>query len=117
MEPDEEQIRRLMEDWRQRTEEGDLEGVLILMTDDGVFLTCGNPPMASFKDLLAENENLKFDDPSRHPRRGNRRNRIRNLCRRLVIAFHQGVRIAHSESLADCCGHLWAPHNGWPNRL
>lgn len=45
METDEEQIRRLMEDWRRRTLEGDLEVVLALMTDDVVFLTCGNPPM------------------------------------------------------------------------
>jgi uncharacterized protein (TIGR02246 family) len=45
METDEQQIRRLMEDWRRRTVEGDLEAVLALMTDDAVFLTCGNPPM------------------------------------------------------------------------
>jgi uncharacterized protein (TIGR02246 family) len=45
METDEQQIRRLMEDWRRRTIEGDLEAVLALMTDDAVFLTCGNPPM------------------------------------------------------------------------
>jgi uncharacterized protein (TIGR02246 family) len=45
METDEQQIRRLMDDWRRRTAEGDLEGVLTLMTDDAVFLTCGNAPM------------------------------------------------------------------------
>ena len=42
---DEQQIRQLMDDWRRRTEQGDLEGVLALMTDDAVFLTAGNPPM------------------------------------------------------------------------
>src|SRR4029077_10876654 len=39
------QIRQIMADWRRRTEEGDVEGVLALMTDDAVFLTAGNPPM------------------------------------------------------------------------
>jgi uncharacterized protein (TIGR02246 family) len=45
MATDEEQIKQLMADWRRRTEEGDVEGVLALMTDDVVFLTAGNPPM------------------------------------------------------------------------
>jgi uncharacterized protein (TIGR02246 family) len=45
METDEEQIRRLMGDWRRSTLEGDLNAVLALMTDDVAFLTCGNPPM------------------------------------------------------------------------
>ena len=45
METDEEQIRRIMEDWRRSTLEGDLNAVLALMTDDVVFLTWGNPPM------------------------------------------------------------------------
>lgn len=45
METDEQPILRLMEEWRRRTAEGDLEAVLALMTDDAVFLTCGNPPI------------------------------------------------------------------------
>src|SRR4051812_47817158 len=45
METDEQQIRLLMDEWRQRTAEGDVEGTLALMTDDAVFLTAGNPPM------------------------------------------------------------------------
>ncbi len=45
MNDDEWQIRKLMDEWRRRTLEGDLEGVLALMTDDAVFLTPGNPPM------------------------------------------------------------------------
>jgi uncharacterized protein (TIGR02246 family) len=45
MNDDERQIRHLMDEWRERTLEGDLEGVLALMTEDAVFLTAGNPPM------------------------------------------------------------------------
>jgi uncharacterized protein (TIGR02246 family) len=45
MNDDERQIRKLMDEWRRRTLEGDIEGVLALMTDDAVFLTPGNPPM------------------------------------------------------------------------
>jgi uncharacterized protein (TIGR02246 family) len=45
MNDDERQIRKLMDEWRRRTLEGDLEGVLALMTGDAVFLTPGNPPM------------------------------------------------------------------------
>lgn len=42
---DEQQIQELMEEWRRRTAQGDLEGVLALMTDDVAFLTHGNSPM------------------------------------------------------------------------
>jgi uncharacterized protein (TIGR02246 family) len=49
---DEQQIQQLMAEWRRRTEQGDLEGVLALMTDDAVFLTCGNPPMTK-RDFAA----------------------------------------------------------------
>lgn len=45
MATDEQQIKQLMADWHDRTKEGDLEGVLALMTDDAVFLTPGKPPM------------------------------------------------------------------------
>jgi len=45
MNDDERQIRHLMDEWRRRTLEGDLDGVLALMTDNAVFLTAGNPPM------------------------------------------------------------------------
>ena len=34
MDSDEQEIRRLMEEWRRRTAEGDVEGVLALMSDD-----------------------------------------------------------------------------------
>jgi uncharacterized protein (TIGR02246 family) len=45
MNDDETQIRKLMADWRERTLEGDLDGILVLMTEDAVFLTPGRPPM------------------------------------------------------------------------
>jgi uncharacterized protein (TIGR02246 family) len=45
MDTDEQQIRHLMDEWRERTAKGDVEGVLALMTDDAIFLTAGNPPM------------------------------------------------------------------------
>ena len=60
METDEQQIRSLMDEWRRRTLEGDVEGVLALMTDDAVFLTPGNPPMtrndfaAAFRGLAGK---------------------------------------------------------------
>ena len=41
---DREQIVALMEQWRRRTAEGDLQGVLALMTNDAVFITPGRPP-------------------------------------------------------------------------
>jgi uncharacterized protein (TIGR02246 family) len=44
MDSDEQEIRRLMEEWRRRTAEGDVEGVLALMTGDATFLTCGSKP-------------------------------------------------------------------------
>jgi uncharacterized protein (TIGR02246 family) len=46
MERDEQEIRRLMDEWRRRTADGDIDGVLALMTDDAAFLTCGNTPMS-----------------------------------------------------------------------
>lgn len=45
LETDEQQIRSLMDEWRERTAAGDVDGVLALMTDDATFLTAGNPPM------------------------------------------------------------------------
>jgi uncharacterized protein (TIGR02246 family) len=43
---DEQQIRQLVEEWHRRTAQNDLEGVLALMADDAIFLTCGRPPMS-----------------------------------------------------------------------
>jgi uncharacterized protein (TIGR02246 family) len=42
---DEQQIRRVMDDWRRLTAEGDVEGLLALLADDVIFLTPGNPPI------------------------------------------------------------------------
>ena len=42
---DEQQIRELMAEWRRLTAEGNLDGLLSLLTDDVVFLTPGNPPI------------------------------------------------------------------------
>jgi uncharacterized protein (TIGR02246 family) len=57
MNDDERQIRKLMDEWRRRTLEGDVEGVLALMTDDAVFLTPGNPPMTK-SDFAANSRGL-----------------------------------------------------------
>src|SRR6266581_3035847 len=43
---DEQQIRELMAEWRRLTAEGNLDGLLSLLTDDVVFLTPGNPPIS-----------------------------------------------------------------------
>jgi uncharacterized protein (TIGR02246 family) len=45
MSSDEQQIRRLMEEWRRRASAGDVEGLLALTADHAVFLTPGNAPM------------------------------------------------------------------------
>jgi uncharacterized protein (TIGR02246 family) len=45
VESDEQQIKRLMEEWRRRTAAGDLEGLLPLISDHAVFLTPGRPPI------------------------------------------------------------------------
>lgn len=45
MNDDEQHIRELMDQWRRRTAEGDIDGVLALMTDDAIFLTCGTGVM------------------------------------------------------------------------
>jgi len=42
---DEQQIKDLMDEWRRLTAEGNVDGLLSLLTDDVVFLTPGNPPM------------------------------------------------------------------------
>jgi uncharacterized protein (TIGR02246 family) len=45
MAPDERQIHELLDEWRERTARNDVDGVLELMADDAVFLTCGQEPM------------------------------------------------------------------------
>ena len=57
MNSDEQAIRKLIQDWHRLTKEGNLEALITLMTDDAIFLTCGNPPMtrrdfgAAFRDF------------------------------------------------------------------
>jgi uncharacterized protein (TIGR02246 family) len=42
---DEQQIKRLMEEWRRCTAAGDLDGLLALIADHAVFLTPGRGPI------------------------------------------------------------------------
>lgn len=57
MDGDEQAIRKLIQDWHRLTAQGELEAVITLMTDDAMFLTCGNSPMtrqdfgAAFRDF------------------------------------------------------------------
>jgi len=57
MDGDEQAIRKLIHDWHRLSAEGELEAVITLMTDDAMFLTCGNAPMtrqdfgAAFRDF------------------------------------------------------------------
>src|SRR4030081_3606081 len=41
----EREIRRLMDEWRRLTAEGDVDGLLAFTTEDVVFLTPGIPPI------------------------------------------------------------------------
>ena len=45
MQNDEQEIRELIATWLSATNAGDTERVLSLMSDDVVFLICGQPPM------------------------------------------------------------------------
>jgi uncharacterized protein (TIGR02246 family) len=57
---DEQQIRRVMEEWRRFTAEGDVDRLVSLAADDVVFLTPGNPPItkqdfaAGFRQVSAK---------------------------------------------------------------
>jgi uncharacterized protein (TIGR02246 family) len=44
MQDDERAIRKLISDWFTKSESGDVEGVLELMTEDVVFMVVGRPP-------------------------------------------------------------------------
>jgi uncharacterized protein (TIGR02246 family) len=45
MQNDEQEIRELVATWLSATKLGDIDKVLSLMSDDVVFLVCGQPPM------------------------------------------------------------------------
>ena len=53
MNNDEQQIRKVIERWRDASAAGDLQTVMTLMADDAVFLRPGQPPMT--KDAFAKN--------------------------------------------------------------
>ncbi len=50
----------MMDDWRRLTAEGNLDGLLSLLSDDVIFLTPGNPPItkqdfaAGFREVAAK---------------------------------------------------------------
>ena len=46
MSSDKQKIEELLREWKRRSEEGDLDGLLALTADDAVFLTPGNPPIS-----------------------------------------------------------------------
>src|SRR5437762_3134671 len=50
---DEQQIRKVIERWREASRAGDLDTILTLMADDVVFLTANQPPMT--KDIFKKN--------------------------------------------------------------
>jgi uncharacterized protein (TIGR02246 family) len=53
MNTDEQQIRELVATWMSATEQGDLDTVLGLMTDDVIFLIAGRPPMRGKEEFAA----------------------------------------------------------------
>jgi len=50
---DEQEIRRLIDDWMTATVAGDSDKIRQLMTEDVVFITCGNPPMRGRETFLS----------------------------------------------------------------
>jgi uncharacterized protein (TIGR02246 family) len=55
MQNDEQEIREFVANWLSASEAGDIEKVLSLMSDDVVFLGCGQPPMRG-KSAFAESQ-------------------------------------------------------------
>jgi uncharacterized protein (TIGR02246 family) len=55
MQNDEQEIRQLVATWLSATKAGDTDKVLSLMSDDVVFLGCGQPPMRG-KSVFAESQ-------------------------------------------------------------
>jgi uncharacterized protein (TIGR02246 family) len=55
MQNDEQEIRELVATWLSASKAGDTEKVLSLMSDDVVFLVCGQPPMRG-KSAFAESQ-------------------------------------------------------------
>lgn len=63
MTQDEQAIRELIATWNDRTRDGDVDGVLALMTDDAVFSVVGRPPFGSaeFATQAREMRGTKID--------------------------------------------------------
>jgi uncharacterized protein (TIGR02246 family) len=58
MSPDEQAIRDVMTQWMRSTEDGDVDAVLSLMTDDAVFMTPGREPFGK-KEFASQSKGLK----------------------------------------------------------
>jgi uncharacterized protein (TIGR02246 family) len=63
MQQDEQAIRDVIERWHERSRNGDVDGVLELMTDDVVFTVVGRPPFGKreFADGSRKLKGLKLD--------------------------------------------------------
>jgi uncharacterized protein (TIGR02246 family) len=59
MQNDEEAIRQLVTTWLRASKAGETEKVLSLMSDDVVFLVCGQPPMRGKSAFAASQSVLK----------------------------------------------------------
>ena len=58
MNQDEEEIRRLIATWNERSSRGDVDGVLSLMTDDVVFSVVGRAPFGK-REFAATSQQLQ----------------------------------------------------------
>jgi len=63
MQQDEQAIRDVIESWHERSRNGEVDGVLELMTDDVVFTVVGRPPFGKqeFADSSRKMKGLKLD--------------------------------------------------------
>jgi uncharacterized protein (TIGR02246 family) len=61
MQSDEQEIRQLIETWLSATRAGDTEKVLSLMSDDVIFLVCGQPPMNKVAFAASQAALQQFD--------------------------------------------------------
>ncbi len=63
---DDEEIRKLVDDWMLASKEGDIDKVLSLMTDDVIFMTPGNEPFGkeAFRKASEEMKDMKIDGKS-----------------------------------------------------
>jgi len=62
MQNDEQQIKQLVATWLGASKAGDTEKVLSLMSDDVVFLVCGQPPMRGKSAFAASQSTLSGVD-------------------------------------------------------